>query len=278
MTPLLRFGIFFPLLGTAVAGPGETAIVAAMALSAAPNYTWVSTVSDDAGTYLIDGKTQGAGQTWVKMPMPRGLAQRLGRDAETQLEMFLVGDQPCVVRSGDDWKFLHELSARSETGANEPFARAMGRMPGGRMGTLGRPLPATVVSRGGRFGSDDDASFRESASPGVSRPHEDLAIIVSSHETLVCEGPTASGTLTDLGAQLLLVREGQTDVTPVSAQGTFKLWFQEGRVARYQLRLEGILLVGGKTAHVRQTSETTLSRVGTTRFDVPREVREKLRQ
>jgi hypothetical protein len=41
----------------APAAPTDLAIVAAMKLPDAPNYSWVSEISDDARTYEIVGKT-----------------------------------------------------------------------------------------------------------------------------------------------------------------------------------------------------------------------------
>jgi hypothetical protein len=57
----------------------------------------------------------------------------------------------------------------------------------------------------------------------------------------------------DLGAQLLLVRDGQDHIKPLCAAGLFKLVIKNGIVTRYTLRLEGILLVDRKI-HVHRES------------------------
>lgn len=111
----------------------------------------------------------------------------------------------------------------------------------------------------------------------LSRPHEELAVIVSSHTELKVEGDRATGTLSDLGAQLLLVHAGQDGIEPVAAAGEFdELIIRGGIVTRYRLRLEGILLVGRKRIIVRQASDTVIKQVGSTSFEVPEEVRQKL--
>jgi hypothetical protein len=89
-----------------------------------------------------------------------------------------------------------------------------------------------------------------------------------------------SGTLTDVGARLLLVRDGQKEITPLRATGTFKLWVHNGGVAKFQIRLEGRLLVhaGGSSRQimVNQTSETVLKDVGKTHVEIPAEAKYKL--
>ena len=114
----------------------------------------------------------------------------------------------------------------------------------------------------------------------ISPPHEELGVIVSSHSEFKVEGDVVSGTLTDLGAQLLLVRDGQHTLTPVRAAGAFKLWLREGAVAKYQVRLEGILSIetpnGRRQIAVHQVTNTIVTAVGTTTFELPEQARLKL--
>src|SRR5262249_32146242 len=77
--------------GVCEAGPTDRVILAAMKLSEQPNYTWISTISDDARTYDIEGKTDGRGYTWMRLPMVKAIAQRLGREAESDQEAFFRG-------------------------------------------------------------------------------------------------------------------------------------------------------------------------------------------
>ena len=115
----------------------------------------------------------------------------------------------------------------------------------------------------------------------ISHPHEELGVIVGSHQEFTVEGDVVSGTLTDLGAQLLLVRDGQKDITPLRAAGSFKVWLRDGLVAKYQVKLEGILKIdtpnGQRNVQVNQTTHTVIKDVGTTTVIVPDQARVKLR-
>jgi hypothetical protein len=93
----------------------ERAIVAAMKVSDLPNYSWTSTVSDDARAYDIEGKTVKGGYTWVRLPMVKSIAERLGRGAETELEAVFLGCNRSVILTGQGWKTLRELPKRSRS-------------------------------------------------------------------------------------------------------------------------------------------------------------------
>jgi hypothetical protein len=114
----------------------------------------------------------------------------------------------------------------------------------------------------------------------ISHPHEELGVIVGSYEQLSVDGDVVTGSLTNLGAQLLLVRDGQKYIEPISASGTFKLWLRNGIVAKYQVTLEGWLNIhvqsGRRKVEVHQVTDTVLKDVGTTSFDVPDQARAKL--
>jgi hypothetical protein len=91
------------------------------------------------------------------------------------------------------------------------------------------------------------------------------------------EGDVITGTLSDTGAQLLLVGDGPEKIMPIVAGGTFKLVTKNGMVVSYLLQLEGILDVGRKNrVHVHQISNTVIKSVGTTSFEVPDDIRRKL--
>ena len=51
----------------------------------------------------------------------------------------------------------------------------------------------------------------------LSRPHEELGVIVSSCTFLAVEGDGAVGVRSDLGAQLLRVCKGQDHIRPIEA-------------------------------------------------------------
>jgi hypothetical protein len=257
------------------AGPTESAIMATMRLSEQPNYSWVATVSDDARTYDIVGKTVRGEFTQVTMPLVNSLRRQVGRSVtDTDVEMIFRGNVACVIQTDDGWKTPSELpnSNLRESDSRRSYPGSSGRSRSGRgSGTAGAPVS------GPRGRSDRGYSNLQL---GISHPHEELAVIVGSHQNFKIDGDTVSGVLTDLGAQLLLVRDGQESITPLRASGTFKLWLRDGMVVKYQVQLEGTLSVRLSTQSrevtVHQTTETVLKDIGTTRVDVPAEARAKL--
>jgi hypothetical protein len=263
------------------AGPLENAIVAAMRLSDQPNYSWVATVTDDARTYYVDGKTVRGGFTFVKMPVINSVRRRLGRSVtDTQIEMIFRGNVDCVLATDDGWKKPDKLPPPDEEldeGAPE--------------GTIGSAIPGLGSMNGGMIKgrairqrrprrTEPEERHYSNLQLAISHPHEELGVIVSSHKEFKIEEDNVTGTLTDLGAQLLLVHDGQKEITPLVAVGSFKLWLRDGIVTKYQVRLEGVLEVetpkGRRKIEVHQTSETLLKDVGTTKFDVPEQARKEL--
>jgi hypothetical protein len=266
-------------LGAAIgfADPTDRAIIAVMKLSEAPNYSWFSIIDDESSSYEIEGKTIAAGITWVRMPTNNSLGRRLGRETDSQVEALVDRGTTAVVRIGNEWKSLGELSAERERDLKrQSRGRTMVRgsanagsfgIPGGR--SLGAAAPFLEDKRG-------STSFTHQQF-GVTHPHDELAIIVSSHTTMDVSGDVATGTLSDIGAALLLLHAEQTDVEPITTSGRFKLWFKNGVVNKYQLILDGVVVIGSrKKMNVHVNSTTTVKDIGTTQVNVPDDAREKL--
>lgn len=148
-------------------------------------------------------------------------------------------------------------------------------MGGGGGGRGGGGFPPPVDDRG-------EASGRtfSNVQKTLSRPHEEIAVIIAGGSELKAEGEVVSGRLSETSAKLLLVHEGQRDRVPLQAGGTFRLWVRGGALVKYETRLEGVLRVddaaGRREVRVNETSTTTLSEVGTARVEVPAEVRKRL--
>lgn len=257
------------------AGPTEHAVVAAMKLSERPDYSWRTTIEDGTGSYVLDGMTNPHGYTWVRMPMIAAIARRLGRDGEPTLEAFFRGKTVGVVRTADGWGTLAELPTPRDRVEVRPTPLVRGAASAGRFGrgpaTLGVTSPL-VANENPKQRGYTTVRF------GVTHPHEELAIIVSCAAKFEATGDVVSGVLSETGAALLLVRDEQTDTSPLAAAGEFKLWLRHGCVVKYQLRLEGLLAVDRRkvAAHVHAT--TVLHDIGSTRLAVPEEVRAKLGQ
>lgn len=285
--------LLVPLLAAFTAGicqavPTDKAILAAMKLSEQPNYAWSCVVNDDARAYDIEGKVDRRGWTWMRLPMVKAIAQRLGREADTQIEAVFKSADAFVIRTNDGWKQLAELPKRhrdwidGESVVVMPrHARAGWGMAGGSILDPNDPFahdpfandPFPVLMH---VPAEPDNRPYSNAQFAVSHPHDELAIVVSTFAAMNVEGDVASGVLSDLGAQLLLIRDGQNHIQTVAAAGAFRLFMQHGIVTRYHLRLEGVLLVDRKRVRVRQSSDTQIRSIGATTLEIPDEARRKL--
>jgi hypothetical protein len=283
MKPLLAATLALVAATSMRAHTIETAIVAAMRLSEAPNYSWTCTVTDDAQTYDIDGKTAG-GYTWQRQPMPKIIARRLGRSAGHDLEAIFSAPLEYVIRTESGWKRLEELPKQHDDWIDDNWYYVA--VPSPVLRTADMPADAADIDP---FGlppmiyipvladeDEDDGKVYSNAQFALALPHDELAVIVSSHADFQVEGDKASGMLTDLGAQLLLVHDGHEYIKPVTAGGRFKLWLNGGCVEKYVVELAGIVVVDRKAVYVRQKSMTTIRNVGMTAVEFPPDARRRL--
>ena len=287
------------LLATAAAhaGPTEAALVAAMKLPDAPNYSWLTTVDDDARSYEINGKTDRATDlSLVTMPMIGAVRRRIpGGSAATGNDSTALfsGDEKFVVQVDDTWKKPEELAANNGNsrygGRGGGWGGGMGGIGMGRRGRRGM-MGGTGGTGGGGYPSDNgEGSGSGSGRPTLaysnlqktlSRPHEEVAIIVAGYSDLKSDGEVVSGTLNETSAKLLLVHAGQKEITPLTASGTFRLWVKDGVLQKYEVKMEGTLALttggGRREVTVHQTATTTLKEVGVTTFEAPAEALKKL--
>jgi hypothetical protein len=261
-------------VATVFADSTDRVIIAAMRLSEQPNYSWFSMIDGDSSSHEIEGRTTSAGITWVRLPMVASIGRQLGRQRETQLEALFHGKNAALVLIDNQWRLLSELSARHERdGSNRSRPMVRGSANAGNFGMAGG---GHSVSAAPLFG-DKRSHPVDGPHLGVTHPHEELTVIVSSFIAMDVKDDVATGMLSSLGAALLLVRADQADVEPINASGKFKLWLKAGSVTKYQLALEGVVAVGRWTKmDVRRNSTTTLKDVGTTDVSVPDDVRRKL--
>lgn len=279
------------LLAPVRGGPVESAIVAAMKLPDAPSYRWRTEVTDDARSYEISGSTERAGDfSMVTMPRSSAGPRRGPRGAanagNTTVTAWYKGAVSHLVQVGEEWRRPDDFGS----GENRDIGR--GRRGGGfggpgiggpGMGGPGMGGRGWGGRGGGGFPEEDRAESGRAYSnlqTSLSRPHEEIAIIVAGATDLKAEGDVISGALPETAARLLLVHEGQKDRKPLQASGTFRMWVREGNLVRYEVRLEGRLAVddalGRREVDVKQTALTTLSEVGTAKVEVPADVRRKL--
>jgi hypothetical protein len=283
MKPLFAALVVVLAVGDARSGPTERTVLAAMKLSEQSNYSWASTVIDDARTYEIEGRTLRNGYTWVRLPMVLRIARRVGRWGGEDLEAIFRGNEPYLLRTPRGWLTPGELPRWSrDWDENDEWLFAAQSRGSARWSLTANNVtgvdPASSLARVLQANPPDvDAGPPYSnAQFGVSHPHEELGVIVTSHTALQGDGDTITGSLSDLGAQLLLVRDGQDDIRPLAAAGSFRLQIKNGIVVKYSLKLEGLLEVGGRRVHVHQISHTVVKNIGTTRLEAPPEARHRL--
>lgn len=256
-----------------------------MRLSENRNYSWTATVADDARTYDINGQTGPDDFSRVRMPAINSLRRRLARGVtDTDVEFIFRGNVDCVVATERGWLRPEELppaQLEEKTGTSlSRRASAEIDVTTDRAGAPGGGSPGLSVPLPGK--SEPRARDYSNLQRGLSRPHEELGIIVSCHRELKVEGNVVTGSLTERGAQLLLVRDGHPEISPQQASGLFTLWLNEGMVARYRVQLSGQLEIATagarRTLIVNQTTDTVLKAIGTTRVEIPEEARLKLAQ
>lgn len=278
------------LVCAAAAAPIDQAIVDAMKLTEASSYAWTTTVDDDARSYTIDGRTVRAHDlSLVSMPLAAGLRRHLptgSANSDNRAQIAFRGADHYVVQTATGWKTADEITALPTTERRGPpdrgaFGGGSGIGGGGMRGSRGKR--GNAGSPGGE--SDERGDGRaglpySNLQSTLSRPHEEIAIIVVGHTQPTLEGSVFSGTLTETAAKLLLVHPGQREITPVAAQGTFRFFYADGRITRYQVKLAGRLAVqtsvGRREIAVHQSMTTELRAIGTTTFELSDEARHKL--
>ena len=254
------------------AGPTESAIVAAMKLPAAKSYSWVSSIEDDARSYDLTGQTDQSDFSVVSMPMISAVRRRVSQgsaNSDNQIAAVFKGAEHCVIQTPDGWKTPAELARAPRVDQRRGAPPGSGGDPG-------------VPSRRGRPGSAPNGTPPpySNLQLNLSRPHEEIGLIVGSYTEIRSDGDVITGTLSETGAKLLLVHAGQNELTPLKASGTFRLWVTDGHLVKYELRLNGTLAVETPSARreveVHQKSTTEIKAVGATTFEVPEEARRKL--
>ncbi len=287
----MKTSLAFACLAFALAAPlhagrqEAAALEVAMKLPDAHNYTWSTEVVDDARSYTIEGKTDLADKrdlSLVTMPTIAaygrvGGGPTRGRGSSgSEATLAFKGDDKFVLETPDGWKNPDELAS----------VRG-GRGSGGYGGFGGRGGYGGYGGRGGRMrGGSSDANGQRTPpaysnlQSTLSRPHEEISILVAGYTELTAEADGVSGKLSETNAKLLLVHAGQKEITPLSASGTFRLWVKDGALVKYEVKLEGKLAVttpgGRREVEVHQTATTTLRDVDATKVEIPDAAKKKL--
>ncbi len=229
-------------VGIACAAPTDQAIVAAMKIVEAPNYTWVCSVPSAGRTLVVrEGKSEKDGFTLVTFVEPQSPMLR-------QIARLNDGVATAVFRGADN--FVFQTSDGWKTGSELP--------------------PLGPRRRGSTGGSDYWISLQV--------PHEELEIIIGSYTELHVVLGGVAGTLSEDGARQLL---GSMKAPAVTATGSFVLGIVDGVLTKYAVDLSGTVLTGPpgeekESPPQRRVLITELTLVGRTVVNVPDEAKRKL--
>lgn len=240
-----RVAVFLAAMVLAMAArasPTDQAIVAAMKIVEAPNYTWVASVPSVGRALPVrEGKTAKDGFTTVTFIDPTSpMLRQISRLNDGVVSAVFLGSDNFVFQTTDGWK----------TGPELP--------------------PLGPRRRGTAGGSDYWISLQA--------PHEELEIIVGSYSELHEVKGGVAGTLSEDGARQLL---GSTKAPAVRASGTFVFGLTEGVLTAYIVDLSGTVLIGRpgeetESPPQRRVLLTEFSAVGRTALTVPEAARLKL--
>lgn len=274
------------------ADPTDDAIVAAMKLSSAVNYSWTTTLTQNSHTAEIHGQTTADGYSLLTF---KGFSGPSNASSAKPGEVNTVfqGDSKYVFESNGNWVTPSDKPATTtepaDSGKGTPTggpgnsatrSRRGGRSASGGIGGMGGGR-SSGQRRGASGGSDREAPIATAGSKlpsGVNLPHEELAIIASNYTGMHVADGVASGTLTEWGADQLLTPPGFIESPPDKAAGTFRLWIKDGAVTKYELKLTAETGPGGVTVKggLAQTITVELTDVGTTAVTIPPAAKLKL--
>lgn len=272
------------------ADPADDAIVAGMKLSTSPSYSWTTTTVRGSQTVLLRGQTGSSGYsllTFVGYALASAPAGGRSSGSGNEISAVFLGDSKYVVQTGSGWTTPDNLPASSSSSVGNGSGSGRTRNAGGGGGLSGGGTGGTGLGGGRRSSnrSSRNSGNQESGSGGppglpngINLPHEELAIIVANYTDLHTDGAIASGSLTEIGADLLLVPPGSNDTPPENATGTFRLWISGGGVTKYEVKIAAKTGPGGRAVSggFSETITVELKNVGSTSFEVPDAAKRRL--
>ena len=268
------------------------AIVAAMKVSTATNYSWTATIDQNSQKREIRGKTSVGGYsllTFVGYVAGSG-ASTANAGTDSGVNAVFLGDNKSVVESNGNWVKPANDSpppARADTGNQNAGGsggtagkragknRGMGGGMGGGMGTTSQR------GRSSSGGAQDSATLTGSTKPptAINLPHEELAIITANYADVHIENGVVSGKLTESAAGLLLLPPESLQAMPEKPAGNFRFWTKDGSLTKYELKLTADTGPGGASVKggLSETITVELTDIGTTQVEVPPLAKLKLR-
>lgn len=237
--------------------PAEEVAAAAKKLGESANYSWTTTTEVPESARFrpgaTEGKTEKDGCVMLKVAMGE-------RTSESVIKAGKV-----VVKTEEGWKTGEELqAARPAGGGGGGGGEGRGRGPGG--------------------------GFAARMAQNFKAPAAEVEALAKGVKELKKEGDVISGDLSDEAVKERLTfggrrggrggNEGGGDrpapPEPQGAKGAVKIWLKEGAVTKYEVTLDGKMTFGENEIDLHRTVTTEIKDVGTTKLEVPDEVKQKL--
>lgn len=109
-------------------------------------------------------------------------------------------------------------------------------------------------------------------------PPAEAEDLVSKVKSLKKEADVYNGELSEHGAKALLTFRRSCDGDPMvsGGKGTARFWVTDGRLAKYEYHVEGLVHFNGEDRKIDRTVTTEIMEAGTTKVEVPQEAKNKL--
>jgi len=226
-----------PLLAAEATSPKAEVKNAAAALGAQTNYSWHTIVETPGGGGRFGGPTDGKTEKG-------GYTTLTITRGDNTIEAVLKGTNGAIKTPDNGWQSLAE-AAKDDGG--------------------GGPNP-------GRFLARMMQNFKA--------PEVQAADLAGQAKDLKKDTNGISGDLTEDGAKVLLTfrpRGGGGEGPSVSnAKGSVKFWLADGKLVKYQFRVQGTVSFNGNDRDVDRTTTVEIKDVNTTKITLPDEAQKKL--
>ena len=219
-------------------GDAKDDLTAALAKAAdSPNYSWSTTVEGGFGAGTTTGKTEKDGYTEVNLAM-----------RNNSIEVYKKGKK-AAIKTDSGWKSADELtSAPVDAGA--------------------RPTPEAMAAR---------------QAQNFQPPLVQATTVAKNLEGVKAEADGFSADLPEAGAKQMLMFRGRpgganapTPPEPQNAKASVRVWTKDGTITKMQYHVTGTVSFGGQDRDIDRTTTTELKDVGTTKLEVPDEVKKVL--
>jgi hypothetical protein len=231
----------------AMADDKDDVKAAAKKLSDAPNYSWTTTVKNNAENAGGAGAGRFAPGPIEGQAEKDGVSHITMKQGETTFEAAFKGEK-FALKVKDVWM-------------------GAGDVPGAGGAPQGRPDPAMFMSR-----------MLKNIKPGA----QGIVEAIDKLQNVKSEGDGLyTGEFTPEGAKDLLAPkvEGQPanpNTTVTDAKGSLKIWIKDGMIVKLESTMLGKMMIRQQEREINRTATTEIKNVGSTKIELPDEAKKKL--